>query len=70
MRNFSFKDIGFTSIMNGMRIILRPKLPNLHSKMLEACALFGCSHISGYIKLSLQSNTRQEKNYDNPDLFT
>ena len=56
MRNFSFKNIGFTFIMNGMGTILRPKLLNLHSKLLEACALFGCSHISGYIKLSLVSS--------------
>ena len=40
-----------------MRTILRPKLPNLHSTQLEACALFGCSHISGYIKLSLTPTT-------------
>ena len=53
MRNFLFKNIGFTSTRNEMRTILRPKLPNLHSKLLEACALFGCSHISGYIMLSL-----------------
>ena len=25
----------------------------MYSKLREACALFGCSHISGYIKLSL-----------------
>ena len=59
MRNFSFKDIGFTSVMNGMRTILIPKLLNLHSKLLEACALFGCCHISGYIKLSLVAWTWQ-----------
>ena len=53
MGNFSFKNFGFTPFMNEMRAILKPELPYLYSKFLEACALFGCSHISGYIKLSL-----------------
>ena len=53
MGNFSFKNFGFTPFMNEMRAILKPELPYLYSKLLEACALFGCSHISGYIKLSL-----------------
>ena len=53
MPNFSFKNFGFTPFMNETRAILKPELPYLYSKMLEACALFGCSHISGYIKLSL-----------------
>ena len=53
MGNFSFKNFSFTSFMNEMRAILKPELPYLYSKLQEACALFGCSHISGYIKLSL-----------------
>ena len=53
MGNFSFKNFGFTPFMNEMREILKPELPYVHSKLLKVCALFGCSHISGYIKLSL-----------------
>ena len=53
MGNFSFKNFGMTLFMSEMRAILKPELPHLYSKLLEACALFGCSHISGYIKLSL-----------------
>ena len=53
MHNFSFKNFGFMPFMNEMRAIIKPKLPYLYSKLPEACALFGCSHISGYIKLSL-----------------
>ena len=48
MGNFYFKNFCFKLIMNEMRAILKPKLPYLYSKLLEACALFGCSHISGY----------------------
>ena len=57
MRNFSCKDIGFISIMNEMGTILKPLLPFLYSEVLKVCALFGCSHISGYIKLSLRVST-------------
>ena len=39
--------------MNEMRATLKQELPYLYSKLLKACALFGCGHISGYIKLSL-----------------
>ena len=53
MHNFSFKNFGFMPFMNEMRAIIKPKLPYLYSKLPEACTLFGCSHISGYIKLSL-----------------
>ena len=53
MRNFSCKNIGFVSIMNEMGTILKPYIPFLYSKLLEACALFGFSYISCYIKLSL-----------------
>ena len=53
MCNFSYKNIGSTPNTNEMKTILKPKLPYLYSKLLEACALFGCSHISGYIQLSL-----------------
>ena len=54
MCNFSYKNIGFTPNMNEMRTILKPQLPYLYSKLLEACAFFGCSHISVYIQLSLR----------------
>ena len=53
MGNFSSKNFGFTPFMSEMRAILKPELPYLYSKLLEVCALFGYSHISGYIKLSL-----------------
>ena len=53
MGNFSFKNLGFTPFMDEMRAILKLELPYLYSKLQEACALFGCSHISGYIMLSL-----------------
>ena len=57
MRNFLFKNVGFTPFMNEMRAILKPELPYLYSKLQEACSLFGCIHISGYIKLSLGFRT-------------
>ena len=53
MSNFPAKNFGFTPFMNETRAIIKPNLPYLCSKLPEACALFGCSHISGYIKLSL-----------------
>ena len=53
MGNFSSKNFDFTPFMSEIRAILKPELPYLYSKLMEACALFGCSHISGYIKLSL-----------------
>ena len=53
MGNFSSKNFGFTSFMNEIRAILMSELPHLFSKLLQVCALFGCNHISGDIKLSL-----------------
>ena len=41
--------------MSEMGAILKPELSYLYGKLLQACALLGCSHISGYIKLSLIS---------------
>ena len=61
MCNFSYKNIGFTPNMNEMRTILKPQLPYLYSKLLEVCALFGCSHISGYIQLSLDVDNNECK---------
>ena len=71
MCNFSYKNIGSTPNTNEMKTILKPKLPYLYSKLLEACALFGCSHISGYIQLSLNSTTfTWEKYFDSKVLVT
>ena len=58
MRNFVCKNIGFISIMNEMGTILKPQLPFLYSKLLEGCALFGCSHIFGNVELSLTEYNR------------
>ena len=52
--------------MNEIGTILKPKLPFLYSKMLEACALFGCSHIFGYIKLSLALKTFIQQKSEKP----
>ena len=70
MGNFSFKMFGYISFMNEMRVILKPELLYLYSKLLEVCALFGCSHISGYIKLSLGICSDQRKNLDEGDQFS
>ena len=57
MCTFSFKNLGFTPFMNEMRAILKPELPCLYSKLLKACTLFACNHISSHIKLSLLIET-------------